>query len=72
MGTKARALPSDADDEREREDLDKIRANTAQKCDTVRALVPYTGWNKCLQHKTAFGNEAALAILRSKKELIQP
>jgi len=57
---------------REQDDLDKIRAETSRKRDTVRVLMPYTTWNKCLQHKAALGNEVALAILRSKKEVVQP
>jgi len=57
---------------REQDDLDKIRAETARKRDTIRALMPYTTWNKCLQHKAALGNEVALSILRSKKETVQP
>lgn len=52
--------------------MDKIRAETARKRDSVRALIPYTTWNKCLQHKAALGNEVALSILRSKKEVVQP
>jgi len=57
---------------REQEDLDKIRADTSRERDTVRALMPYTTWNKCLQHKASLGDEVALAILRSKKEVVQP
>jgi hypothetical protein len=57
---------------REQEDLDKIRTNTAEKRNKVRVLIPYTTWNKCLQHKAAQGNEVALSILRSKKQLVQP
>lgn len=54
---------------REQKALDKIRAETTQKRNSVRALIPYTSWNKCLQHKAAQGNEVALSILRSKKEI---
>ena len=57
---------------REQDELEKIRSETSRKRDTVRALIPYTSWNKCLQHKAALGNEVALAILRSKKDVIQP
>ena len=57
---------------KEQEDLDIIRAETNQKRNTVRALIPYTTWNKCLQHKAVLGNEVALSILRSKKEVVQP
>ena len=57
---------------REQDDLDIIRAETARKRDTVRALMPYTTWKKCLQHKAILGNEIALSILRSKKETVQP
>jgi hypothetical protein len=57
---------------RERKDLEKIRAETAKRRNSVRALMPYTTWSKCLQHKAALGNETALAILRSKKEVVEP
>jgi hypothetical protein len=57
---------------REQDDLDRIRAETAKKRDSVRALIPYSTWNKCLQHKAALGNEVALSILRSKKVVVQP
>lgn len=57
---------------RERTELDQLRADTAKKRETIRAEVPYTSWNKCLQHKAAQGNETALAILRSKNELVTP
>lgn len=57
---------------REQKELEIIRAETSQKRNAVRALIPYTTWNKCLQHKAALGNEVALSILRSKKEIIQP
>jgi len=57
---------------REQDDLDKIRAETSRQRDSVRTLMPYTTWNKCLQHKAALGNEVALAVLRSKKEEVQP
>jgi len=58
--------------EREQAGLEKIRAETSRKRDTVRALIPYTTWNQCLQHKAAQGNEVALAVLRSKTEKVQP
>ena len=57
---------------RKQGDLDKIRADTARKRNTVRALMPYTTWNKCLQHKASLGNEVALSILRSTKKVVSP
>ena len=58
--------------EREQAGLEKIRTETSRKRDTVRALLPYTTWSQCLQHKAAQGNEVALAVLRSKTEKVQP
>ena len=57
---------------RERAELDQLRTATVQKRNVIRTEIPYTTWNKCLQHKAAQGNETALSILRSKKELITP
>ena len=57
---------------REQAELDKLRAETAAQRLAVRTEIPYTSWNKCLQHKSSLGDETALAILRSKKEIVQP
>lgn len=57
---------------REIAELDQLRAENARKRNAVRETIPYTSWNQCLQHKAARGNETALAILRSKKELVKP
>lgn len=58
--------------QREQGELLKMRAEMADKRNKIRAEIPYTSWTKCLQHKAALGDETALAILRSKKELVQP
>lgn len=58
--------------EREKADLQRMRTATAEKRNQVRVEFPYTSWTKCLQHKAALGNETALAILRSKKEVVEP
>ena len=57
---------------RQREEVAEIRAALAERRKAIRAAVPYTTWNKCLQHKAGQGDETALAILRSKKEAVQP
>ncbi len=57
---------------REQDELGQMRAQMADARNKVRADIPYTSWGKCLQHKAALGDETALAILRSKKEVVQP
>ena len=57
---------------REREELAAARLELAERRKAILAAWPYTTWNKCLQHKAALGNETALAVLRSKKEVATP
>lgn len=57
---------------REAEDLSSLRAELAAKCQAVREEYPYTSWGKYLQYQATQGQETALAILRSKRELVQP
>jgi len=57
---------------RERDELAAIRAEVATRRTAIREEIPYTTWAKCLQHHAAQGNETALAILRSRKEMIEP
>lgn len=57
---------------REQAELDKLRAEIVAKRKAIREKIPYTTWAKCLQHQSAQGNEAALAILRYRKKMDQP
>ena len=58
--------------QREQAELDKLRSDISARRNAVRAELPYTTWTKYLQHKAAQGDETALAILRSKKTIVQP
>ncbi len=40
--------------------------------EALRGEIPFTSWNGFLQHKADQGNETALAILRSKREVAEP
>ena len=58
--------------QREQAELDKLRSDISARRSAVRTELPYTTWSKYLQHKAAQGDEMALAILRSKKVIVQP
>lgn len=53
-------------------ELEKINGTTRGKLDEISKKQPYTSWVKFLQHQAGQGNETALAILRSKKNEVQP
>lgn len=55
----------------ERRDYDLLRSEITEKRTAVRADFPYTSWAKCLQYKATQGNETALAVLRSRNELME-
>jgi hypothetical protein len=57
---------------REQAELDTLRADTSARRKAIREEIPYATWAKYLQHLAAQGNETALAILRSRKEVVQP
>jgi len=57
---------------REQAELEKLRSDISSRRNAVRTELPYTTWVKYLQHKAALGDETALAILRSKNEIVQP
>ncbi|OLN30140.1 IncP-type DNA relaxase TraI [Desulfovibrio sp. DV] len=40
--------------------------------ETIRQATPYATWTDFLRWKAGLGNETALAILRSKKQLVEP
>ena len=50
----------------------KIKNVFEIKRDEIKAAMPGTSWIKFLQHQANQGQETALAILRSKKEIITP
>ena len=56
----------------EEEERAKIRAVFDAKCEEIKKNMPGNSWVKFLRHQAGNGNETALAILRSKKEVISP
>lgn len=52
----------------EAEALATARSTFQKPREEVRQAVPFTSWNGFLQHKAEQGNEAALAVLRSRKD----
>ena len=57
---------------REQLELEKLRSETAVRRTSIRTEMPYTTWIKYLQHKASLGDETALAILRSKRDVVHP
>lgn len=56
----------------EAEALAKARLDFQEPRNTVRQDIPFTSWNAFLQQKADQGNEVALAVLRSRKEAVEP
>lgn len=56
----------------EAEALVKARLEFQKPRNAVRRDIPYTSWNGFLQDKADQGNEVALAVLRSRKEAVEP
>lgn len=56
----------------EAESLAKARLEFQEPRNAVRRDIPYTSWNGFLQDKADQGNEVALAVLRSRKEAVEP
>ena len=56
----------------EAEALVKARLQLQPEREAVRREVPYTSWSGFLRHEAERGNETALAVLRSRKEAIEP
>ena len=56
----------------EAEALGKARLDFQEPRNTVRRDIPFTSWNGFLQDKADQGNEVALAVLRSRKETVEP
>lgn len=52
----------------EAEALAKAKLEFQRPREAVRQDTPFTSWNGFLRHKAEFGNEVALAVLRSSKE----
>jgi hypothetical protein len=57
---------------RKQDELAALRAEITAQRNAARKERPYTSWNTYLQHLAAQGHETALAILRSRKEEVQP
>lgn len=56
----------------EAEALAMAKLDFQEPRNTVRQDIPFTSWNGFLQHKAEQGNEIALAVLRSRKETVEP
>jgi len=54
----------------EAEALAKTRLSFQEPRAAVRREIPFTSWNGFLQHKAEQGNEVALAVLRSRHEVV--
>ena len=55
----------------EAEALAKTRLSFQEPRQAVRRDIPFTSWNGFLQHKAGQGNEIALAVLRSRGQLME-
>ena len=58
--------------EKERNEFDTLYFAISEKRTAVRTDIPYTSWTKCLRYKAMQGDEAALGILRSRNEVVEP
>lgn len=56
----------------EAEALAKARLDFQEPRSAVRRDIPFTSWNAFLQQKADQGNDVALAVLRSRKEAVEP
>lgn len=54
----------------EAEETAKARLSFQEPRNAVRQEIPFTSWNKFLQHKAEQGSEIALAVLRSRKQTV--
>ena len=56
----------------EREAIAKAKLAFQMERQTVRQVIPYTSWQDFLKLEAGNGNEIALAVLRSRKEDVEP
>lgn len=56
----------------EAEALAKARLPFQEPRQAVHRDIPFTSWNEFLLHKAEQGNDVALAVLRSRKEVVEP
>ena len=56
----------------ENEAIAKAKLELQPQRDAVRREVPFTSWSGFLRHEAENGNETALAVLRSRKEAVEP
>ena len=57
---------------REKEAIAKAKLALLPEREAVRQEIPYTSWQDFLKLEAGGGNEVALAVLRSRKEAIEP
>lgn len=56
----------------EKEAIARVKLALLPQCEAVRQEIPYTSWQDFLKLEAANGNEVALAVLRSRKEAVEP
>ena len=56
----------------EKEAIAKAKLATLPEREAVRREIPYTSWQDFLKLEAGNGNEVALAVLRSRKEAVEP
>lgn len=56
----------------EKEAITKVKLAMLPEREAVRQEVPYTSWQDFLKLEAGNGNEVALAVLRSRKEALEP
>ncbi|CAK7041495.1 MAG: hypothetical protein DELT_02845 [Desulfovibrio sp.] len=57
---------------REKEAIAKVKLTLLPEREAVRQEIPYTSWRDFLKLEAGNGNEVALAVLRSRKEAVEP
>ncbi|MEG6501538.1 MULTISPECIES: TraI/MobA(P) family conjugative relaxase [unclassified Desulfovibrio] len=56
----------------EAEAIARAKQSFQEPRNNVRQEIPFKSWNGFLQHKAEQGNEIALAVLRSRRDLVEP
>ena len=56
----------------EQEAIAKVKLDLLPEREAVRQEIPYTSWQEFLKLEAGSGNEVALAVLRSRKESVEP
>ena len=54
------------------EEIAKVKLTFSRERESVRQEIPFTSWQGFLKQEAEKGNEVALAVLRSRKEIVEP